>query len=126
MKRPMGPLMLFSTKLTSLPIDMTCCVWKDWFEDFKSSKKGKGVYSSKPCLSGISFLFAHHYQQPCLSFWEKSWLDRSTALGLHGELTGARICSHLKFEKKKSHSVSFGEHILKLEWLMILTSLTTL
>ena len=76
MKRPMGPLMLFSTKSMSLPIDVTCCVWKDWFEDFKSSKKGKGVYSLNPWLSGISFFFVCHCQQPCLSFWKKAcWTD---------------------------------------------------
>lgn len=44
MKRQREPLMLFFTKLTSLPIDMISCVWKDWFEDFKSSKKGKTMF----------------------------------------------------------------------------------
>ena len=81
MKRPMGPLMLFSTKSTSLPIDMTCSVWKDWFEDFKSSKKGNGVYSLNPWLSGIFFLFARHYQQPCFKFLGKKLVGQIHCFG---------------------------------------------
>ena len=77
--------MLFFTKLMSLPIDMTFFVWKDWFEDFKSSKKGKKMFSKYfaklgfVCLSLSATLFKSS---------EKDLWVRYTASGLHRERLG--------------------------------------
>jgi hypothetical protein len=41
----------------SLPIGMISCAWKDWFEAFRSLKKGMEIYSLNALLSG-SLLFS--------------------------------------------------------------------
>lgn len=57
MKKQRGHRILSFTKLTSPPIDMISCAWKDWFEDFKSLRKGKGIRSLNNLPHWIPFLF---------------------------------------------------------------------
>lgn len=79
--------MLFFTKLTSLPIDMIFYVWRDWFEDFKSLKKGKGIYSLNTLPDWIFFICLS-LSKALFKFLEKTLLDRHTALCLHRGIIG--------------------------------------